>query len=299
MASATLLRRPSIKRLRLGDLLVSLGTITDEQRNAALAHQRQWGVTLGRALIVRRICTSRQILDALSQQTGLPSIDLSLVKLDEKLAILLPKVVAEKNRAVPLRVEGAQGEVLLIAMAPVPSLAGLSAVKAATTRRVVAYVALDEEVERAFGCIYLGHVATAVAQAPPSSELEFEFESEEAAEPAARPVLVYGWARRTSDKLLTVLATNRVTAKEASAAEVKASVSTDVVVAPMKAIDALFPGAESLSARLLAIKEPYEALEPSAWKQGAVVVLSTPLNIKALLSALTKLRGEVPVPPPP
>lgn len=154
------------KRPRLGELLISLGVIDGMQLQAALGHQRQWGVPLGRALLEKRFCTEDQILAALARQTGVPTIEINLATLDRSLAALLPQRVAEQHRAVPLRQEGARGEVLRVALGGPANLASVDEVRSATgISRIIPYLAKDSEIDRALDILYRG-IAPPDASAP-------------------------------------------------------------------------------------------------------------------------------------
>ncbi|MDQ3263085.1 MAG: hypothetical protein M3Y59_05410 [Myxococcota bacterium] len=154
------------KRQRLGELLISLGVIDGMQLQAALGHQRQWGVPLGRALLEKRFCTEDQILAALAKQTGVPTIEINLATLDRSLAALLPQRIAEQHRAVPLRQEGARGEVLRVALGGPANLASVDEVRSATgIARIIPYLAKDSEIDRALDILYRG-IAPPEASAP-------------------------------------------------------------------------------------------------------------------------------------
>lgn len=145
------------KRRRLGELLIDAKVIDALQLQAALGHQRQWGMRLGRALVEKRFCTEHQILDALVQQTGVQKTDLDYRKLDKNLATLVPQKLAEQYHVVPLRVEGARGEVLVIACGGSPDLETIDAVRnVARKTRVVPLLVTDSDLDRAIDVLYRG-----------------------------------------------------------------------------------------------------------------------------------------------
>ncbi len=86
-------------RKRLGDLLVEEGIVTEEQIQQALTAQRSTGQKLGDALIDLGIITEKQLLNFLSQQLGLPLIDLGRASVDADAVQLLPEVHARRLRA--------------------------------------------------------------------------------------------------------------------------------------------------------------------------------------------------------
>lgn len=145
------------KAPKLGEILVKLGYLTPARLDAVLMHQRQWGVSLGRAAVAKNFCTEAQVLDALGQQLSLPVIDLDNEELSAQLAPLLPQKDAERHHAVPVRLSGARGEVLVVAMAAPATPASQDAVRAVSRKaRLQVFLANDEAVHRAIGRIYRG-----------------------------------------------------------------------------------------------------------------------------------------------
>src|SRR3981189_3439826 len=64
-------------RIRIGDLLVKAGVITELQLKAALAEQQQWGGKLGDILVRMEFLTEEVLVRALSKQTGIARADLT------------------------------------------------------------------------------------------------------------------------------------------------------------------------------------------------------------------------------
>ncbi|MDW1943701.1 GspE/PulE family protein [Vibrio sp. Vb0599] len=100
-------------RKRLGDLLVEEGIVSEEQIQQALNAQRSTGQKLGDALIDLGFITERQMLDFLSQQLGLPLIDLGRAPVDAEAVQILPEVHARRLRAM---VVARNGDTLRVAM---------------------------------------------------------------------------------------------------------------------------------------------------------------------------------------
>lgn len=100
-------------RKRLGDLLVEEGIINDTQLNQALSVQGSSGRKLGDTLIDLGFLTEQQMLAFLSQQLNLPLIDLSRAMVDIDAVQLLPEVHARRLRALVI---GQQGDTLRVAM---------------------------------------------------------------------------------------------------------------------------------------------------------------------------------------
>ncbi|KIP68713.1 MSHA biogenesis protein MshE [Vibrio alginolyticus] len=100
-------------RKRLGDLLVEEGIVSEEQIQQALNAQRSTGQKLGDALIDLGFITEKQMLDFLSQQLGLPLIDLGRAPVDAEAVQTLPEVHARRLRAM---VVARNGDTLRVAM---------------------------------------------------------------------------------------------------------------------------------------------------------------------------------------
>lgn len=102
-------------KIRLGDLLVEKGAITNEQLMQALADQKSTGRKLGQTLIQNNFVTEDTMLDILSKQLNLPFINLKNFKFDTETVHALPETLARRYRAIVLKKE-ADGA-YLVAMA--------------------------------------------------------------------------------------------------------------------------------------------------------------------------------------
>ena len=89
--------------LRLGELLLSKGLITEDQLSRALVESRQTGETLGRVLIRHRSVFESELARVLAEQWSIPYVNLSLVGVDRSALGLLPRDVGIRNAAVPVR----------------------------------------------------------------------------------------------------------------------------------------------------------------------------------------------------
>ncbi len=93
---------PRPERIRLGDLLVQQGLITEEQLGEALAAQRRSGRKLGRTIIDNGWVDEIQIAQALARQLRAPFVDMSRHSVRAEVARLLPETHARRLRALPL-----------------------------------------------------------------------------------------------------------------------------------------------------------------------------------------------------
>lgn len=106
------MQRPRLK-MRLGDLLVHEGIISEGQLEQALRQQRDSGRKLGASLIDLAFLTEDQLLQFLAQQLNVQFLDISQRWIDPKAAQLLPEVHARRLRALVLE---DRGESVLLGM---------------------------------------------------------------------------------------------------------------------------------------------------------------------------------------
>ena len=89
-------------KMRLGDLLVHEGIISEPQLQQALAQQQQSGRKLGATLTELNFLSEAQLLQFLAQQLNVPFLDIAQQPIDPKAVKLLPEVQARRFRALVL-----------------------------------------------------------------------------------------------------------------------------------------------------------------------------------------------------
>ena len=89
-------------REKMGELLVRSGLITEEQLDAALAHQKASGGILGEILVRDLVITEDQIAQTLAEQKGLTHVNLATVDVDRAAVILLPWRMARMRSVIPI-----------------------------------------------------------------------------------------------------------------------------------------------------------------------------------------------------
>ncbi len=90
--------------MRLGDLLIAAGTITQEELEKGLALQKEQKGRLGEVLISNGIITEQQLIEALQMQLGIEFVDLTKINIPTELAQVVPKNIAKQYTVVPIRV---------------------------------------------------------------------------------------------------------------------------------------------------------------------------------------------------
>ncbi len=146
-------------KVRLGDILLQAGLISDSQLNEALAKQKILGKRLGQVLIDEGYISRNQLVQILGTQLGIETVDLSVSMVDPKIAKLIPENVARRHGVIPVRVTNgflilamqdpldriALQDVNLLAQMPVkPALAALEGINS-----VIDYVFSHDMVAKA------------------------------------------------------------------------------------------------------------------------------------------------------
>ncbi len=141
-------------RIKIGDLLVKAGVITDLQLKAALAEQSQWGGKLGDILVRMEFLTEEVLVRALSKQTGIARSDLS-GEGDKASLALIPADVAEEFGLVPLRLKE-EGRLLVVAMSDPLNLGVTDHLRSLTGCRIEAQLAGNSAIRHAISRWYRG-----------------------------------------------------------------------------------------------------------------------------------------------
>jgi type IV pilus assembly protein PilB len=157
------------ERLRLGDMLVAAGLVTEAQVQEALAHQRTTGERLGVTLVALGYVTEGQMTQVLSNQLSIPWANLYHVDFSRELLERVPAELAERYRVIPVYVRHVrrQGDTLYVAMEDPLNLDGLQAVADAAGMPVKPMVASPSDIENAIRVYYLGLPALAAGAPKP------------------------------------------------------------------------------------------------------------------------------------
>ena len=99
--------------IRLGDLFVREGLVTEQQLQEALAESKTGGTRIGYALVKLGFVAEEELTRMLARQYRVPAVDLDKVSVDEKILKLIKPEVAHKHLVLPLR---RVGKMLTVAM---------------------------------------------------------------------------------------------------------------------------------------------------------------------------------------
>jgi type IV pilus assembly protein PilB len=139
-------------RKRLGDYLVELGFITDQQLDAALKEQKDKGGKLGTILIQLGFLSEDILLAILGKQSGVSYVSLSEYgDIPEEAIRAVPESIAKNQMLVPIKKEG---NLLTIAIADPLNVFATDDLKLLTGCDVRMVVASDAEIKAALDKYY-------------------------------------------------------------------------------------------------------------------------------------------------
>ncbi len=141
----------SEKKMRLGDLLVSVGKITQEQLMEVLKEQKIFGKKIGKLLVEKGYVTELDIIQVLEFQHGIPHIDLDKHYIDPDVPKLINENIARRNVLIPIKREG---EDLTVAMADPLNLFAIDDIKIATGLEVKPVISTQDNIINAIEQYY-------------------------------------------------------------------------------------------------------------------------------------------------
>lgn len=137
--------------VRLGELLTKAGLISQDQLKEALRVQKDTGGKLGETLIKLAFVSEEDITECLSQQFGVPSINLQHFEIDASVIKLIPADVARKYNILPVNKTGAT---ITIAMADPTNVFAMDDIKFMTGYNVEPVVASELGIKAAIDNYY-------------------------------------------------------------------------------------------------------------------------------------------------
>ncbi|RLE25662.1 MAG: type IV-A pilus assembly ATPase PilB [Acidobacteria bacterium] len=132
--------------LKIGELLLKAQLITEDQLEKVLEDQQTTGGRVGQHLVKYGFVSEEDILDCLSQQYGVPSINLRHFDIDDSIIRLIPADVARKYEFIPVSKTGAT---LTVAMGDPTNVFAMDDITFITGYRVEPVVASEEALREA------------------------------------------------------------------------------------------------------------------------------------------------------
>lgn len=140
---------------KLGQVLVDLGHLTDDQLWDVLEAQKQSpGEIIGQVAVRMGFVTQAQVTEALAEQWGMPVVNLEETNITPKVIEMVPQTMAEIYKIMPISLKG---DVLTVAMADPQNVATLDDLRNFLGVEVRGAVSNLKEVQAAIEKNYAGH----------------------------------------------------------------------------------------------------------------------------------------------
>ena len=165
---------------KLGELLVSSGTINQKQLQDALNLQKKEGGRIGTNLVKLGFVSEEKLTDFLSKHFGVPSVNLDRVDVDEAVIKIIPADVARKYTILPISKAGAK---LTIAMLDPTNVFAMDDIKFMTGYNVEPVVSsessLREAIERYYGSTHAIELKKVMEEIAEEEDTDLEVLEEE------------------------------------------------------------------------------------------------------------------------
>lgn len=134
------------KKLRLGDILLNSGVLTEEELNKGLELKKGSQKLLGEILVENGFVTEGQIADALCSQLRLDKIDLSTVHIPEDILQLANSALLKKLVVIPFEYAPGNANVLRVAMADPMDMNAIDDISIVTNLKVEPVVTTSRDI---------------------------------------------------------------------------------------------------------------------------------------------------------
>jgi type IV pilus assembly protein PilB len=156
----------------LGSLLINRGALTVDQVKQAFEEQTLTGKRLGEIVVGHGWVTPQELAQTLALQNGLEYVDLAETDLDLQVASLLPRDLAVRYEALPVRF--LEDDLLLVAVADPSNIAVADDLRLALGHNVRLGVSAPLDLEAAIKKLYRTQIE--VVETDLTSELELTFD---------------------------------------------------------------------------------------------------------------------------
>jgi type IV pilus assembly protein PilB len=136
---------------KLGQILVDLGYLTDDQLWDVLEEQKQSSGLIGQVAVRLGMVTETQVTEALAEQWGMPVINLAETNIPPQVLELVPQTMAEIYKIMPVSL---RNDVLTVAMADPQNVAALDDLRNFLGNEIRGAVSTVVEVEDAIARYY-------------------------------------------------------------------------------------------------------------------------------------------------
>ncbi|MCE9633280.1 MAG: Flp pilus assembly complex ATPase component TadA [Methylophilales bacterium] len=134
------------RKMRLGDLMVQQGLISQDQLRIALMEQDQNNIPLGRQLVRLGFVTEAMVRDLVAHTIGQESVDLNTVIADAEALKMVPEDFARRNHLLPISFNEIS-QTLIVGMADMFNVVALDQLRAMLGGQILVHPMLASEAQ--------------------------------------------------------------------------------------------------------------------------------------------------------
>ena len=143
------------KKVRIGDLLISEGLISEGQLNVALREQKIRNTKLGETLIALGFISQEDFANVLSSQMGIGTVNLRQVGIDENAVKSVSEELMKKYTLIPFAFDERNANILKVAMADPMNFMAIDDISIVTNMEVIPFfcpsVQISLQLDRLYG----------------------------------------------------------------------------------------------------------------------------------------------------
>jgi type IV pilus assembly protein PilB len=137
-------RDDSAYKLRIGDILVNQGIITEEQLKNALADQAKSGEQLGKVLINNGFVEKNVFYETLSRQIGMPLVNLTDIEISPEVVRIVPENISRRYKLIAIERDDIT---LKVAMSDPMNVFSIDDLRLATGMEIIPILADGDQID--------------------------------------------------------------------------------------------------------------------------------------------------------
>lgn len=138
-------------KLKLGELLVYAGKLTEEQLNDALSIQKKSGKKLGEIFVSENFVTEDDIIEVLEFQLGIPHVDLDKYQINLDVASIIPENIVRRYELIAI---DKRDDVFIVAMVDPLNIFALDDVKLYVKSEIQPVIATKDKLLKSIDRFY-------------------------------------------------------------------------------------------------------------------------------------------------
>jgi len=139
------------EKKKLGEILLELGVISEEELRIALKEQSRTGEKLGEVITRLGFATEEEIHMAIAQQAGTRFVDLRDIIINPDALTLVPEHVAKEFKLVPIKIDD---NTITIVISNPFNFKAIDTIREITGREVIVYTSKEDDIVKALENVY-------------------------------------------------------------------------------------------------------------------------------------------------